>query len=96
MPSQYDHDPNAILDYNVDWGSGAAPGPWLASGETISTSSWTIPSDLTLVTATKTDNQATAWISGGTAGVVYRITNRIVTSATRQDDRSITLVCKER
>lgn len=84
------HDPNAVLDYNVDWSD------WLATGETISTSTWTVPAGLTKTTDSATSAVATAWITSGTAGVEYLVTNRIITSAGRTDDRSIRLSVKER
>lgn len=84
------HDPQAVLDYSVDWSA------WLVSGETIANSSWTVSSGLTLGTDSNTTTVATAWISGGTAGRNYTATNHIVTSAGREDDRSIALYCRER
>lgn len=84
------HDPSAVLDYSVDWSA------WLASGETISASTWVVSSGLTLASQSNTTTVATAWISGGTAPTDYRITNRITTSAGRTDDRSITIWCRER
>lgn len=88
--NNFDHDPDAVLDYSIDWSD------WLASGEVISTSAWTVPTGITQDTATKTDSVATIWISGGTAGQIYTVTNHIVTDGGREDDRSLHLHCKER
>lgn len=87
------HDPHADLDYTVDWSD------WLATGETISTSEWIIPAGLTAGVDSHDSTTAWCWVSGGTPGTPgteYQITNRIVTTAGRGDDRSITLICRER
>lgn len=82
--------PSAVLDYERTWDD------WLASGETIVSSVWTIaPSagtvpliiPLSLVSGTS----AFAWVSGGDADIDYILTNRITTNSTpvaRTDERS--------
>lgn len=82
-------DPDAVLDYAVDWTL------WLA-GDEIATSDWTVPVGLTKVTDTNTATKATVWLSGGQAGQSYTITNRITTTGGRTEDRSITIKCAER
>lgn len=74
-------DPNAILDYTVDWTR------WL-NGDAIATSEWTIPDGLTKVTDSRTSKTATVWLSSGGAGQSYTITNRITTTGGRTEDRS--------
>lgn len=83
-------DPSAILDYTFDWSD------WLRSGDTISTSSWTVTSGMTKVTDTATTTTATIWVSGGTAGITYTAKNTIVTAAGRTDSRSLYLKVEER
>lgn len=83
-------DPDATLDYKVDWSS------WLGVGETISTSSFTVPAGLTKDSESNDDTSATVWLSGGVAGERYRVTNTITTSDARTDDRSFTVMVKER
>lgn len=84
-------DPQAVLDYSVDWTK------WLDEvGDTIATSTWIVPTGLTKVTETNTTKLATVWLSGGTEGTNYTVTNRITTAAARTDDRSITLRVRER
>lgn len=83
-------DPNAVLDYEIDWSS------WLATSETISTSTWTVPTGITKDSDTHTTTTTTAWLSGGTAGNIYTLTNRIVTNQGRTEDRSIYVPCAER
>ena len=77
-------DPEGKMDYIVDWAA------WL-NGDTISTSSWTVPSGITKSSdpaASKTDTTATVWLEGGTVGADYDIINSIVTAAGRKDDRT--------
>ena len=84
-------DPDAVLDYTLDWTK------WLDEvGDTIETSTWIVPAGLTKVTETNTAKLATVWLSGGTVGENYTVTNRITTAAGRADDRSITIRVRER
>ena len=64
--------------------------------DTITESEWIVPEGLTKVTDSKTATTATIWLSGGTAGVNYTVTNRIVTVGGRTEDRSFTLRPQER
>lgn len=79
---EYVKDPNAVLDYRVDWSS------WLAASETISTSDFTVDAGLTKDSQSNTTTTATVWLSGGTEGTRYKITNRVTTNQGRTDDRS--------
>ena len=93
MMQAFEKDPNATLDYVVDWSK------WLQQGETISTSSWTVPAGLTqpaTPAASNTATTATVWLAGGTAGANYDVSNRITTSAGRTDDRTIRIIVRER
>jgi hypothetical protein len=85
----YIKDPNAILDYTVDWTR------WL-NGDIIATSSWTVPAGLTAVSDTHTTKAATVWLSGGAVGETYTITNRITTTGGRTEDRSFDVKIAER
>jgi hypothetical protein len=82
-------DPNAVLDYLIDWS------PWLGA-DTIVTSTWIVPTGITKNSDTKTNTTTTVWLSGGTAGTKYPLTNRVVTAGARTDDRTITINVKER
>jgi len=75
-------DPAAILDYEMDWSD------WLI-GDTIATSTWTVPAGLTQVTSSSSAVVATIRLSGGTHGVDYEILNHIVTASGQEDERSI-------
>ena len=64
----------------MDWSAA------LETGETISTSSWAISgSDSVLVEESNeiSGDNAVIWLSGGTLGVRYLLTNTITTSASR-------------
>ncbi len=84
-------DPDAILDYSIDWSS------WLA-GDQISTSEWLLEEGAAIekVTDTKTATKATVWLRGGNAGTTYLVTNRIVTVGGRTDDRTISVKVEDR
>ncbi len=82
-------DPNAVLDYTIDWAR------WLA-GDQIATSQWIVPTGLTKMADSKTVTTATVWLSGGTAGQSYTVTNRITTAAGRTEDRSFIARVEER
>jgi hypothetical protein len=94
MALQWDaKDPNEVLDYQIDWGER------LAEGETISTSNWTISgSDSSLTEDSKSisGENTVIWLSAGTLGVTYTLTNRIVTSGGRTMDQSVRLKIKSK
>lgn len=88
-----DHDPSAVLDYAVDWSA------WLdAAEDAISTSTWTIPAGLSQASPSPShaDGKATVWLGGGQVGRTYSVTNRIVTTGGRTDERSLTLRVADR
>jgi len=82
-------DPNANLDYTIDWAA------WL-DGDTIDTSDWTVPTGLTKTDETNDTTSATVWLSGGAVGARYSVVNRITTAEGRTEDRTLTIVVKER
>lgn len=93
----YTKDPNSVLDYKVDWNGAAADGgPWLAAGETIASSNFTVPAGITKDSQSNTTTTATVWLSGGTVGNEYAVVNRITTNQGRTDDRTITIRVQER
>jgi hypothetical protein len=89
MPT-YIKDPDAVLDYGFDWSD------WLAIGETIATSTWTVPTGITKDSSSNSTTATVVWMSGGTAGQTYELVNRIVTSAGRTEDRTISLLVLQR
>lgn len=89
MPQAFIKDPSAVLDYTIDWTD------WLEA-DTISSSVWTVPTGLTKDSEATTTKKATVWLSGGTQGRFYTVTNRVVTAGGRTDERSIVLVVEQR
>lgn len=87
-------DPEAVLDYAVDWGAD------YLSGDTLTESSWAIsPAEaggLSLVSSRFDLLVATAQVAGGLAGRIYRLTNHVVTAEGREDSRSILLRVERR
>ena len=80
-------DPDATLDYSLDWSA------WLGDDK-IATSQWIVDpisatKPLTVSGSSKTDTTATVWVYGGEHGVTYKLTNRITTTGGRTDDRTI-------
>lgn len=89
MAEQFIKDPSAVLDYAFDWSA------WLG-GDTITSHTVTASSGITVVSSSATTTAVTAWLSGGTAGQAYMVTNRIETAAGRTDERSIMIRVQER
>lgn len=83
-------DPDATLDYGVDWSD------WLAQGETITGSVWTLTAGITKYNESYGTTATTVWLQGGVSGTTYRATNHITTSEGRQDDRTLTIKVKDR
>ena len=84
-------DPDAVLDYSVDWSL------WLA-GDEIFTSEWLLEEGALIEKATdsNTTTKATVWLRGGQAGTTYLVTNRIVTVGGRTADRTISVKVEDR
>lgn len=86
-------DPDEVIDYQHNWSTN-----YLASGEDISTSVWAVTptGSLTIDSESETITTATVFVSGGTRGKVYRLTNKITTTASRTAERTITVRVEER
>jgi hypothetical protein len=91
-------DPSAVLDYVFDWTE------WLATGETIAVDSETgeklitITADtgITVDSSTESDGKIIVWLSGGTAGINYKVACLITTTEGRTDERTIWIKVVER
>jgi hypothetical protein len=83
-------DPYAVLDYSLDWTN------WMPSGDTITSISITADTGITIDSTTNTDYIATAYISGGTAGTIYNVEYKIVTTNGLQDSRNFRIKVVER
>ena len=87
--STFTKDPEAVLDYTIDWSS------WLDS-DTISSSDWTVSDGLTESSSTNDTTSATIWLSGGSVGRTYRVTNTIITVGGRTEERSFLISMADR
>jgi hypothetical protein len=86
----YLKDPDATLDFGVDYSD------WLDDGDAIDASTWTVQTGLTVGDDEIGDGFTVVWLSGGTAGESYLVTNHIETTEGRIDDRSFTVLCEQR
>lgn len=76
--------PGAVLDYQFDWGN------WLGA-DTIETSQWSVGTGLTKDSDDNTNSTATVWLSGGTDGTSYQVTNTITTAQGRTESKALTV-----
>lgn len=84
-------DPGARLDYRMDWADRLPP------DSTLVASSWTSsPAGLELSDMAQDEHQTLVWISGGTAGLRYRVTNRVQFSDGAIDERTILVRVEQR
>lgn len=98
MTVKWVQDPEAILDYTLDWSK------MLVSGDSIVNAVFTPDSGMSVLTSNitastvnnSTDQAATAWLLGGIAGQTYNVTCHITTEGGRQDDRTFQIVVKEK
>lgn len=85
-------DPDAVLDYRIDWSlvlNNSTP------ADTISTSTWTVDSGLILDSTSNTSTETTAWVSAGTLNELGKLVNKIVTSGGRTHVRTIEISIKD-
>jgi hypothetical protein len=82
-------DPDEVLDYEIDWSA-------RLNGDTIASSTFTLPPGATLVAddATNTTTSTKIWLSGGTEGQTYFVMNEVVTSAGRTMDQTVKIKIK--
>lgn len=77
-------DPDEDMDFQLDWLERLA-------GDTIATSTWTVPSGITSHDESNDDTTATIWLSGGTLGETYSLLNRVITAGGRTMDQTVTV-----
>jgi hypothetical protein len=81
-------DPDATLDYAMDWSR------WLTAGDSIASATWAVPDGLTEPSSpgqSVSGARAIVWLSGGTAGETYLIPCQVVTVQGRVDERTLPL-----
>lgn len=81
MTITYLKTPSDVLDYRVDWST------WLGT-DTITSSSWSIPSPLVTVLSQYTTTSTTVFLTGGSDGITYLVSNTINTTGGRTVTRS--------
>lgn len=74
--------PADVNPWQFDWSE------YLAVGETITASQWITTAGLTLSSQSATATTTSVWVSGGTSGATYLVTNRINTTTGQQFDWS--------
>jgi hypothetical protein len=87
-------DPEAALDYGVDWGTE------YLSGDVLASSSWSVspdePGGASIAGSSFDLLVATVQVAGGLPGKIYRVTNHVTTESGREDSRSIMLRVEKR
>ena len=82
-------DPDAVLDYSIDWGAE------YLGGDLVANSSWAVePDEPDGVAITGSDFDATTTTvkaAGGVPGRIYRLVNHVTLESGRVDSRSIVL-----
>jgi hypothetical protein len=89
-------DPDEVVDYGINWAEDEAGNPGRAADDPIASSTWTVPTGIVKNSDTFDDGSTTIWLSGGTAGQKYRLTNRIVTTGGRTYDQTVVLKVADR
>lgn len=82
-------DPDEVLDYVIEWKGRLA-------GDTIASSTWTVPEGLTQGLTSVSGTKATIWLSGGTIDQTYDVQNRITTVGGRTMDQTVPLTIKSK
>lgn len=87
-------DPDAVLDYSIDWGS------QYLGGDALADSSWAVspaePGGVTVVGSRFDLTSSTVQAGGGVSGRIYKLVNDVVLASGLTDSRSITLRVEKR
>ena len=89
MAKLFIKDPDATLDYIIDWSD------WLGT-DTISASTWTVPGGITKESDSNTTTTSTIWLSGGAMGTIYEVINHITTLGGRENDHTLKILIEQR
>ena len=92
--SLYLKDPDARIDYAIDWGTAYLDGQIIVASEWAATPEEESGAIVEIASFDLTRTAVT--LSGGVPGHVYRIGNRVTLSDGRSDERSLTLRVEER
>lgn len=80
-------DPDEVKDFGLVWAD-------LLLTDTINGSLWIVPDGITKDSDAFDGDSTTIWLSGGTDGETYRLTNRVTTAGGRTYDETCVLKCK--
>ena len=83
MPQSFIKDPDATLDYMVDWTD------QLASGDHIVSAAVSADGGITVHAQTFTSATHTIWLRGGALNTRYEVRSKIWTLGNRVDERTI-------
>lgn len=85
-------DPNEYLDYTLDWTAR------VTTDDAITSSTWMTPTSggLTIASTSNASWTTTVWLSNGTIGITYQLTNRISTVFGRVMDQTCKIKIKSR
>lgn len=90
MPATFRKDPDALLDYKIDWQT------WLGT-DTIVSAAVSAQSGIIVASHSVSGNVShVIWVSAGTVSEEYTITSRIWTSAGRRNDQSFIIQIEEK
>ena len=85
MAETFTKDPDEVLDYTFDWTD------YLETGETIASYVITADTGITSGTESQASGVVTYWLTGGDATYTYKVACKIVTSAGRTAERTVTV-----
>jgi hypothetical protein len=88
MTTEFIKDPSARKDYQVDWSA-------FLGSDTITASAWTLQTGITNYSTSNTTTIATIWLTGGTSGEEYLVTNQITTAGGRIEQKSFKIIVRE-
>lgn len=89
MTVKWVQDPEAVLDYTLDWTK------LMVTGDTIVAVTFTPDSGLTNLSQNFAALTVTVWLQGGTGGTVYNVVCHITTAAGRQLIRTFQISVKD-
>ena len=88
-------DPDAVLDYSIDWST-----EYLGDRDLLTQSDWSVvpdePGGVTIVGSDFDAGTSTVKAAGGVSGKIYKLINHVVLESGRSDDRSIVLRVEKR
>lgn len=81
-----------MVAFTHDWADS-----YLQTDETLLQSTWSVdPAGLSIDASSHTAARASVTLSGGTAGAIYRVSNRVTTSDNRVEERAIAIRVQQR